>query len=327
MPQKSKTDKDLTQLLTVLYTIQEDVGAVPKTSKEDKETKAQNVAAQSSMGKGKKAAAKGSRFLVLKSSIVEKLREVHAMLAEQAEREAGRVSVAAGNNPKEIIAKQAKVREHIRQLQEDWRELDGLYKNEARKKRSKFTQAELETQHTLVLNLQAEIEKVREIQQRGYVRGAGDSADVATQLNTKALAALEAKTLMESDGPARGGGGWDSNDVQLTDQQMLQVQQIEARDADFDRQLDVIGEGIQDLHEIALMQGEEVRRQNMMLDNMGRRIDAVHEKVLNVNSKMKDTLEEVGRSSDKLCVDIICVLFAVGFGAVFYQVSRVYGII
>ena len=60
---------------------------------------------------------------------------------------------------------------------------------------------------------------------RGYVRGAGDSSDVSTQLNTKALAALEAKTLMETDGPAKGGGGWDSKDVQLNNQQMLQVQQ------------------------------------------------------------------------------------------------------
>jgi uncharacterized coiled-coil DUF342 family protein len=325
MPSKSKADKDLTQLLTVLYTIQEDVGAVPKTTKEDKASKAENIAAASSMGTGKKTAAKGSRFLVLKSSIIEKLREVHAMLAEQAEREAGRVSVAAGNNPKDIITKQAAVREHIRQLQEEWRELDGLYKNEARKKRSKFTQVELETQHTLVLNLQSEIEKVREIQQRGYVRGAGESTDVATQLNTKALAALDATTLMASGNG--GGGAWEANDVQMTDNQRTQVQALEDRDQDFDRQLDEIGEGIQDLHEIAQMQGEEVRRQNMMLDNMGKRIDAVHEQVVSVNIKMKDTLTEVGRASDKLCVDIVCILFAVGFGAVFYQVSRMYDLI
>jgi hypothetical protein len=50
-------------------------------------------------------------------------------------------------------------------MQEEWCEMDALYKNETRKKRSKFTRAELEAQQVLVLSLQSEIEKVREIQQ------------------------------------------------------------------------------------------------------------------------------------------------------------------
>ena len=40
------------------------------------------------------------------------------------------------------------------------------------------------------------------------------------------------------------------------------------RDQDFDRQLDQIGEGVLDLAEIAEQQGEEVRRQNIMLHNV-----------------------------------------------------------
>jgi hypothetical protein len=306
--------------------IQEDVGAVPKTTNENnKASKAENIAeASSSMGTGKKAAAKGSRFLVLKSNIIEKLREVHAMLAEQAEREAGRVSVAAGNNPKDMIAKQAAVREHIRQLQEEWRELYGLYKNEAQKKRSKFTKVELETQHTLVLNLQSEIGKVREIQQRGYVRGAGESADAATQLNTKALTALNATPLMESDnGGGCGSGAWGVNNVQMTDQQRMQVKTLEEGDQDVDRQLDEIGEGIQDLHEIAKMHEEEVRHENMMLDNIGNGIDVGHERVVDVNITITDKLKELGRDKAMLCAYIVCILIAVGFGVVFYIVSRI----
>ena len=30
--------------------------------------------------------------------------------------------------------------------------------------------------------------------------------------------------------------------------------------------------------------------------------------MVNVNAKMKETLDEVGRSSDKLCVDIMCIV-------------------
>ena len=192
----TKTDQELTDLLTRLYTLQEETGAKPKTSADEKAEKAKNVA---SMGRGKKANKTGSRFLELKSSIVDKLKTVHGLLQEQADREAGKIRVAGGNNPKEIIAKQAAIREHIRQMQEEWREMDALYKNEARKKRSKFTQAELEAQQTLVLSLQVEIEKVREIQQRGYVRAAGDVAAVAISLNTKTLASLNAADLMSSN--------------------------------------------------------------------------------------------------------------------------------
>jgi len=51
-------------------------------------------------------------------------------------------------------------------------------------------------------------------------------------------------------------------------------------------------------------------------------MDAINERVVNVNTRMKETLDEVGRSSDKLCVDIMCIMLAVGFGAVFYNMSQ-----
>jgi syntaxin of plants SYP7 len=116
-------------------------------------------------------------------------------------------------------------------------------------------------------------------------------------------------------GGGKGGGGG----VALTDTQRSQVLQLEERDADFDRQLDEIGEGIQDLAEIAQLQGEEVKRQAVMLDNVNNKMDKVNERMLNVNAKMKETLEEVGRPSGKLCVDIMCIVLAIGFAAVIYN--------
>ena len=94
----------------------------------------------------------------------------------------------------------------------------------------------------------------------------------------------------------------------LTGTQQTQLQLIRDRDTEFDADLDEIGEGIQDLHELALRQGEEVRRQNAMLSSTQTRMDNAHEHMTNVNSKMKETLQEVGRSSDKLCVDIMCIV-------------------
>ena len=119
----------------------------------------------------------------------------------------------------------------------------------------------------------------------------------------------------------KGGPSWKGTGggVALTDGQQQQLLQIEERDADFDRQLDEIGEGIQDLAEIAQMQGEEVAHQTQMLEKLHTKMDAANERLTGVNTKMKDTLEEVGRSSDKLCVDIMCIVLMIGFGAVIYN--------
>lgn len=105
----------------------------------------------------------------------------------------------------------------------------------------------------------------------------------------------------------------------MSGNQRQQMLQLEERDADFDRQLDEIGEGIQDLAEIAQLQGEEVVRQSAMLDQVNSKMDKVNDRLEGVNKKMKDTLEEVGRASDKLCVDIMCIALMLGFAAVFYN--------
>lgn len=176
---KSRQDDELTVLLTKLYTIQEDIGAKPKTSDEEKKNKAENIA---TMGKGRKAEKKGSRFLELKSTIVDRLKTIHQLLKDTKDKEAAGYG---GDNAKEIIKMQAEVREQIRQAGEEWKEMDAIYKKEARKKKSKFTVEELEIQSELVRRLYAEIEKVKEAQMRGYAKNRDAGSAVA--LNTKAI--------------------------------------------------------------------------------------------------------------------------------------------
>ena len=342
----SRQDEELTELLAKLYAIQEDIGAKPATSEEEKKTKAANVAI---MGKGKKAAAKGSRFLELKSTVVDRLKTIHNLLKETKSKEAAGYG---GDNAKEIIKLQAEVREHIRQAGDEWNEMDAIYKKEARKKKSKFTPEELEVQSELVRRLSVEIEKVKEAQMRGYAKNR--DAGAAVSLNTKALYAdagecanfiigihevrffifSDSELSLRSYSPiqaapaarARGskGASWGGTGggVAMTQDQQQQILQLEERDADFDRQLDEIGEGIQDLAEIAALQGEEVQRQSVMLDNVDNKMDRVNERMTSVNAKMKETLEEVGRASDKLCVDIMCIVLAIGFGSVIYNFTK-----
>lgn len=312
MPEaKGRQDDELTTLLTLLYTIQEDIGAKPASTEEDKRARAENVAV---MGKGKKAAAKGSRFLELKSTIVDRLKNVHQLLKDVKEKESAGYG---GDNAKEVIKMQAEIREQIRVASEEWNEMDTIYKKEARKKKSKFTVEELEIQSELVRRLQVEIEKVKDAHMRGYAKkGGGNNAEG----NMIGSSILNSNKLYNDGGnnnvPSWGGTG---GGVALTDNQKQQIMQIEERDADFDRQLDEIGEGIQDLAEIAALQGEEVERQAALLATVHTKIDLATERMTKVNTRMKETLEEVGRSGDKLCVDIMCVVLMIGFIAVIYS--------
>lgn len=48
-----------------------------------------------------------------------------------------------------------------------------------------------------------------------------------------------------------------------------------------------------------------------MLNKTTQRVEQTYDHMENVNTKMKETLEEVGRSSDKMCVDIMCIVSAI----------------
>ena len=84
----TKQDEELTLLLTKLYTIQEQVGAKDPTSSSDKRSRAEQAGQQqqlqqSTMGRTRKSKKVGSRFLELKSSIVDHLRTVHTLMEAQ----------------------------------------------------------------------------------------------------------------------------------------------------------------------------------------------------------------------------------------------------
>jgi len=187
MPSESR---ELTELLTKLYTIQEDVGAKPATTVEEKVDKANNA---SMMGRGRAAKKSGTRFLELKSSVVARLRKIHDLLEEDSQRKQGLMSVVGGSNPAEVIKSKSMMREEIRQAGDEWKEMEGLYKTEARKRKSKFSKDQLDIQQTLVQRLSAEIEKVKEMQAQGYIRR--DTDDVAVKMNVQALVSISETDL------------------------------------------------------------------------------------------------------------------------------------
>jgi hypothetical protein len=94
---------------------------------------------------------------------------------------------------------------------------------------------------------------------------------------------------------------------------------IKQREAAFESTIKSIGAGVLDLHDLAVRQNEEVKMQNMMLEDMATRMEGVSGKMENINRKMKVTLRNVARGGDKLCVDIVCVVLALGLAGVAWR--------
>ena len=59
-------------------------------------------------------------------------------------------------------------------MTEEWNEMDALYKNEARKWKSKFTKSELEVQETLLQKLYQKIEACMMAQAIGFTNRSND---------------------------------------------------------------------------------------------------------------------------------------------------------
>merc|ERR1712124_143109 len=83
----------------------------------------------------------------------------------------------------------------------------------------------------------------------------------------------------------------------ISDSQQQRMQQLQERDRQFDDQISTIGRGVEELGVLASRQAEEVTKQGIMLEDLNERVENVQEHVATVNSKMKDTLDVVGRSS------------------------------
>lgn len=237
-----------------------------------------------------------------------------------------------GANPTELITNQSKVRTELNLISEEWKELDTIHRLEKRKKRSRYTQEELDGRGMVVYTLQMSIQAIKDSQRSGFVKG----------IETKRMVTMEESELFKkrdietgnpnnpngtgastAAGTALGGTGgprMGARNNQMTDQQRAQLMMIKERDQEFDVQIDEIGKGLDILRELALQANEEVKLQNTMLDVLEEKVNDVQERVLNINERMKDTLDKV-RKSDKICMDIFCLIILIGMIIVLYKLS------
>ena len=119
-----------------------------------------------------------------------------------------------------------RVRQNIRQLSEDWRELDNIYRVEAKKKRSKFSKDELNNQQHIVIQMNEEINKIKELQRSGYVKMNNDADSSGG--GGKAIVTMDQSSLFTTN-LGDTGTTVGNNGVEMTSTQQAQVQVRRAR--------------------------------------------------------------------------------------------------
>ena len=140
---------------------------------------------------------------------------------------------------------------------------------------------------------------------------------------------MEESELFKSNGKSSsetysggvGGGGYIGGRQNMTDEHRTALHKIKDRDTQMDAEIMEIGKVVDELGGMARTMNEEVKIQSKMIDSLGAKIDDVHGHVTNINAKLKTTIEEA-RKSDKICMDILCLIILIGMIIVLVKVSE-----
>lgn len=261
---------------------------------------------------------KVDRFVDLYDRMCERLQTVKNCIDE-----IRKLERVPGTNPKDLISNQSQVRTEIAAITDEWKELDIIFRLETKKKRSRFTPEQLAARQQMLVSLQANIQEIKDIQRSGYVK-AYAGRRIATMEESEMFRKRDIET-----GPAVLGGPSTSTTASgvvgsrnnnMTDQHRQALLMIRDRDSKIDDEIVEIGKGVDILRELALAANEEVKIQNKMLDTLEEKVNDVHEHVSNINVRLLETLEKA-RSSDKICMDIFCIMILIGMIIVLYKLN------
>uniref|UniRef100_A0A0D9WJH4 t-SNARE coiled-coil homology domain-containing protein n=1 Tax=Leersia perrieri TaxID=77586 RepID=A0A0D9WJH4_9ORYZ len=211
--------------------------------------------------------------------------------AEAAKQEKNRATVVALNA--EIRRTKAKL------LEEDLPKLQRL----AVKKVKGLTKEELATRTDLVAALPDRIQSIP------------DGSSSAKKNGTWGASGSRTGGAIKFD---TSDGNFDDVYFKGTDESNQYRREYEMRKMKQDEGLDVIGEGLQTLKDMASGMNEELDRQVPLMDEMDEKVDRANTDLKNTNVRLKETVLQL-RSSRNFCIDIILLCIILGIAAYLYK--------
>merc|ERR1719265_564002 len=218
---------------------------------------------------------------------------------------------------KHTVELSAKVRSQIRAVREEAGRLNALQRQEAKKRRkSPEQEAQANNRKEMVELVFKHIEECEAWEKRRFTDKHMESR-TALFSGGGGGAGVSAGGIGGMTGSA--GGMSDPTMSELPDLETRQgLDELATRNKQIDSELAEVGEGILELKAKATAINEEVDNQIDLVDDVTGKVDKAAAHMVNINTKMKKTLENV-RSGDRFVVDFILLIVLLGIVGYIYQ--------
>eukprot|EP00300_Choanocystis_sp_HF-7_P024239 c25651_g1_i1.p1 GENE.c25651_g1_i1~~c25651_g1_i1.p1 ORF type:complete len:300 (-),score=95.17 c25651_g1_i1:14-868(-) len=230
-------------------------------------------------------------FAMKKKEIADELKKVRDALKE---RDALLGKHASASTTVELSAK---IRGQLKEARANAVELEGILANlkkKAGKKATEEQQADIQLKEEQIEAVHAHIEEVNRLEKRRH--------NVASTTRDRVLGSGVGSTALPAlpDDPTMSGL------EPIDDETQAELQAIEQRNNELDRDLDEIAEGVVMMREIALAMGRELDVQNQLLDEVNNKADSTNSKIKQTNKQLTKILNDLG--TDKMCTYIILIV-------------------
>lgn len=287
MTSRDKVDLELNNLIQRLQEVREEIGG-PKAKTEITVILGEDGLAD--------------HFQELKVQLTTRLHDL-----ESTQSEIAKMKALNNMDARERIQAESDQRKMTMAIEHDLQNMDELLKAEIRKKRSKYTKAELDQRGADVNALRNQLDGMKDFARRGFTAGGESAGGGGARYNRVNLVDMKDSELFRPDKAEEARAPKEA----VSDEQHRQMMVIQQRDKEIDAALETVGKGVDVLRDLAMQANQEVKASTHLLDDLGDKIDDVQDHMLTINDQLKETLEKV-RSGDKLFCDILCVLIMLG---------------
>mmetsp|Transcript_46409 Transcript_46409/g.100809 ORF Transcript_46409/g.100809 Transcript_46409/m.100809 type:complete len:277 (+) Transcript_46409:246-1076(+) len=245
---------------------------------------------------GRNQAKGGDEFKRLKGQIALSVRDIRTQLRERDD-----LLVKGGTSGRQTVALSHKIREDIRLAREDANRLHDLQRKEAARNKGKGNAQQIAERQETVDLVFKHIEECEALDKRRY---ASKNSDTRIELFSGGRAATTDTMAPVSRVPF---GETELPDIE-TQEGLRQLQQKDQR---IDQELEQVAAGVADLRTVALDIRDEIKVQSAMVDEITNKVDNANKHLVNINKKMKKTLENT-RSADRFIIDFILLVVLMG---------------
>mmetsp|Transcript_53903 Transcript_53903/g.79039 ORF Transcript_53903/g.79039 Transcript_53903/m.79039 type:complete len:288 (-) Transcript_53903:228-1091(-) len=216
------------------------------------------------------------------------------------------ISSSSGSGGKAAVQLSARVRELLRGVQDTHGKMQAQVAKEEKdlakgKRNLPYTQEDLEAHREIAVLVSKHITECENLERKRYAGRAGGKGGVGSATGSDVKRSAEVSDLRDID-----------PDVEMG------LTQLMRNDEKLDEQLAVISKGMTRLKGIATDQGNEVKLQYVMIDQISDNMDKATDHLNDVNVKLKDTLAKAGGATN-IIVKLILLVLVCAIGAYMYK--------